>query len=50
MVRALVLGAGAAGERHGRALRACADRCTLVGVFDADPAAASALAERLGLI
>jgi predicted dehydrogenase len=49
MVRALVLGAGAAGQRHGRALRACADRCTLLGVYDADPAAASALAQTLGV-
>ena len=49
MVRALVLGAGAAGERHGRALRACVDRCVLVGVHDPDPAAASALARVLGV-
>lgn len=49
MVRALVLGAGAAGERHGRAMRALADRCAVTGVYDPDPGAAAALAEVLGV-
>jgi predicted dehydrogenase len=49
MVRALVLGAGAAGERHGRALRALADRCVLTGVHDADLGAAAATAAALGV-
>ena len=47
MVRALVLGAGAAGERHGRALRGLADRCALVGVHDPDLEAARATAKAL---
>src|SRR3954452_3432196 len=49
MVRTAVLGAGRAGERHARALRAHADRCELTGVHDPDPALAAALAERLGV-
>jgi predicted dehydrogenase len=49
MVRALILGAGAAGERHGRALRALGDRCALAGVYDPDPEAARALAQALAL-
>jgi predicted dehydrogenase len=44
MVRTIVLGAGAAGERHARAFRALADRCVLAGVYDPDPAAARELA------
>jgi predicted dehydrogenase len=47
MVRALLLGAGAAGERHARALRGLADRCALVGVHDPDPEAARATAQAL---
>jgi predicted dehydrogenase len=49
MVRTAVLGAGPAGERHARALRAWAGRCELVGVHDPDHATAVALAERLGV-
>lgn len=49
MVRAIILGAGPAGERHGRALRALADRCLLAGVYDPDPEAAKALAMALGI-
>lgn len=49
MVRAIILGAGPAGERHGRALRALADRCLLAGVYDPDPEAAKALAMTLGI-
>jgi predicted dehydrogenase len=49
MVRVLILGAGPAGERHGRAFRKLADRCALLGVFDPDPQAARALAEALGV-
>jgi predicted dehydrogenase len=49
MIRVVVLGAGPAGLRHGRALRACADRCVVTGVHDADPVAAQALAEDLGV-
>lgn len=49
MVRAIILGAGPAGERHGRALRALADRCLLAGVYDPDPEAAKALAMKLGI-
>ena len=49
MVRTLILGAGPAGERHGRAFRALADRCALLGVYDPDPAAAQALAQVLSV-
>jgi predicted dehydrogenase len=49
MVRAIILGAGAAGERHGRAFRALADRCLLAGVYDPDPEAAKHLAMTLGI-
>jgi predicted dehydrogenase len=49
MVRAIILGAGPAGERHGRALRALADRCLLAGVYDPDPEAAKTLAMTLGI-
>src|SRR4051812_24795030 len=49
MVRAIVLGAGAAGERHARALRALADRCLVAGVYDPDPEAAKRLAMTLGI-
>src|SRR3954451_16576999 len=49
MVRAIVLGAGAAGERHARAVRALADRCLVAGVYDPDPEAAKKLAMTLGI-
>jgi predicted dehydrogenase len=49
MVRAIVLGAGAAGERHARAFRALADRCLVAGVYDPDPEAAKQLAMTLGI-
>jgi predicted dehydrogenase len=49
MVRAIVLGAGAAGERHARAFRALADRCVLAGVYDPQADAAKALAMELGI-
>lgn len=49
MVRAIVLGAGPAGERHARALRALADRCVLAGVYDPAPEAAKQLAMTLGI-
>ncbi|MCW2993656.1 MAG: Gfo/Idh/MocA family oxidoreductase [Conexibacter sp.] len=49
MVRAIVLGAGTAGERHARALRALADRCVLAGVYDPRPADAKQLAMALGI-
>jgi predicted dehydrogenase len=49
MVRTAVLGAGAAGDRHARALRAWAGRCELVGVHDPDHGTALTLAERLGV-
>src|SRR3954451_9148410 len=49
MVRAIVLGAGAAGERHARAVRALADRCLLAGVYDPDPEAAKRLAMTLAI-
>jgi predicted dehydrogenase len=49
MVRAIILGAGPAGERHGRALRALADRCVVAGVYDPDPEAAKRLAMALGI-
>jgi predicted dehydrogenase len=49
MVRAILLGAGPAGERHARALRALADRCVVAGVYDPDPEAAKRLAMALGI-
>lgn len=49
MLRAILLGAGPAGERHGRAFRALADRCVLAGVYDPDPEAAKQLAMALGI-
>jgi predicted dehydrogenase len=49
MVRAIVLGAGAAGERHARAFRALADRCVLAGVYDPNPEPAKQLAMELGV-
>jgi predicted dehydrogenase len=49
MVRAILLGAGPAGERHGRALRALGDRCLLAGVYDPNPEAAKKLAMALGI-
>jgi predicted dehydrogenase len=49
MVRAILLGAGPAGERHARAFRALADRCVLAGVYDPDAAAAKQLAMALGI-
>src|SRR3954471_5536251 len=49
MVRAIVLGAGAAGERHARAFRALADRCLVAGVYDPDPEGAKKLAMTLGV-
>jgi predicted dehydrogenase len=49
MVRAIVLGAGPAGERHARAFRALADRCLLAGVYDPDPEAAKRLAMTLAI-
>ncbi|HWH96288.1 MAG TPA: Gfo/Idh/MocA family oxidoreductase [Baekduia sp.] len=48
-MRAIVLGAGAAGERHARAFRALADRCLLAGVYDPSPEAAKQLAMNLGI-
>ncbi|MCW2986316.1 MAG: Gfo/Idh/MocA family oxidoreductase, partial [Conexibacter sp.] len=49
MVRAIVLGAGVAGERHARAFRVLADRCLLAGVYDPDPEAAKKLAMTMGI-
>jgi predicted dehydrogenase len=49
MVRAILLGAGPAGERHGRAFRALADRCLVAGVYDPDPEPAKQLAMTLGV-
>src|SRR3954469_10888057 len=49
MVRAIVLGAGAAGERHARAFRALADRCLVAGGSDPDPEAAKKLARARGV-
>jgi predicted dehydrogenase len=49
MVRAIVLGAGPAGERHARAFRALADRCLVAGVYDPNPEAAKAMAVKLGI-
>jgi predicted dehydrogenase len=49
MVRAIVLGAGPAGERHARAFRALADRCLLAGVYDPNPEAAKRLTMALGI-
>jgi predicted dehydrogenase len=49
MLRAILLGAGPAGERHGRAFRALADRCLVAGVYDLDPEAAKKLAMTLGV-
>jgi predicted dehydrogenase len=49
MVRAIVLGAGAAGERHARAFGALGDRCVLAGVYDPRPEPAKVLAMELGI-
>jgi predicted dehydrogenase len=49
MVRAILLGAGAAGERHARAFRALADRCVLAGVYDPNADAAKQLAMNHGI-
>jgi predicted dehydrogenase len=49
MVRAIILGAGPAGERHGRAFGALADRCVVAGVYDPDPTAAKKLAMAIGV-
>jgi predicted dehydrogenase len=49
MVRAIVLGAGPAGERHARAFRALADRCLVAGVYDPEPDAGKHLAMTLGI-
>jgi predicted dehydrogenase len=49
MVRAIVLGAGPAGERHARAFRALADHCVLAGVYDPSPDAAKQLAMNLAV-
>jgi predicted dehydrogenase len=49
MVRAIVLGAGLAGERHASAFRALADRCLVAGVYDPDRDAARRLAMTLGV-
>jgi predicted dehydrogenase len=49
MVRAIVLGAGTAGERHARAFGALADRCVLAGVYDPSPEPAKQLAMELGV-
>src|SRR4051812_22231888 len=49
MVRAILLGAGPAGERHGRAFRALADRCLVAGVYDSDAEAAKRLAMPWGV-
>ncbi|HMJ33082.1 MAG TPA: Gfo/Idh/MocA family oxidoreductase [Baekduia sp.] len=48
-MRAIVLGAGLAGERHARAFRVLADRCLVAGVYDPDPEAARKLAMTLGV-
>jgi predicted dehydrogenase len=49
MVRAIVLGAGPAGERHARAFRALADLCLVAGVYDPDAESARRLAMSLGV-
>src|SRR3954464_10499180 len=49
MVRAIVLGAGPAGERHARAFRALAARCLLAGFYDPEPEAAKQLAMTLAV-
>src|SRR3954462_2096557 len=49
MVRAIVLGAGLADERHARAFRALADRCLLAGVYDPDPMRGKLLAMTLAV-
>jgi predicted dehydrogenase len=49
MVRAIVLGAGPAGERHARAFRALADRCLVAGVYDPRPDEAKQLAMAVGI-
>jgi predicted dehydrogenase len=49
MVRAILLGAGPAGERHGRAFRALADRCLVAGVYDPDAETAKKLAMTLAI-
>jgi predicted dehydrogenase len=49
MVRAILLGAGPAGERHARAFRTLDDCCVLAGVYDHDAEAAKRLAMDVGI-
>ncbi|MCW3004566.1 MAG: Gfo/Idh/MocA family oxidoreductase [Conexibacter sp.] len=49
MVRAIVLGAGPAGERHARAFRSLADCCLVAGVYDPDAEAGRQFAMTLGI-
>jgi len=49
MVRVVLLGAGAAGLRHGRAMRALPHACQVTGVYDHDGEAARELAHTLNV-
>jgi predicted dehydrogenase len=49
VLRIVVLGAGASGERHARAFAALPDECVLTGVYDSDLPTATATAEALDL-